>query len=154
MPTFTVESELATSAEKIWQTLKDAPEIIPKVAPHAVASIEHVDGPKEGVGAVRLTKLGSAAPPGSFLKEKLVAFDPATFTATTEEIEGGHLAQGFTKWVSFVKFVPISDSSCKWSTTVDYDGENEAALEAGIARAKEGLPKMIAGLVAYINNNA
>jgi len=154
MPTFTVGAELPTSAQNVWKAMKDAPTIIPKVAPHAVASIEHVDGPSEGVGAVRLTKLGAAAPPGSYTKEKLTAFDPPGLTATTEEIEGGHLAQGFTKWVSHVKFVEISDTACKWETTVEYEGENEAALAAGVARAKEGLPRMMTQLVAYINSNA
>lgn len=88
------------------------------------------------------------------MKEKLTAFDPATLTATTEEVEGGHFGQGFTKWSSTVKLTPISDSSCKWETTVEYEGGNEAAIGPAIARAKEGLPRMMNGLTGYVNSTA
>lgn len=124
--------------------------ILPKIAPHAIASIEHVDGPSHGLGAVRLTKLGTVAPPGAYVKEKLIAFDGENFSATNEELEGGHLVQGFTKWVNTVKFTPINDTTTKWESTVEYEGGNEAS----IAKAKEGGPKLMGALAAYINSTA
>lgn len=145
MSTFTVSAELPAPAQKIWAAMKDAPLIIPKVAPHAVAGIDHVDGPADGVGAVRMTKL--VTPPGAFVKEKLVAIDHATMTATTEEVEGGHLGQGFSKWVSTVKFTVISEASCLWETIIDFEGGNEAA----IAMTKEKMPKMMAAISEYVN---
>lgn len=89
----------------------------------------------------------AVAPAGAFVKEKLVTLDHATFTAVTEEVDGGHLAQGFSKWVSTIKFTPVSDSVTKWETSIDYEGGSDFAIE----RTKEGLPKMMNGLVEYIN---
>lgn len=147
MPTFTVEADLPASAPRVWLALKDAAVIVPKIAPHAVSSMEHAGGPADEVGAIRLIKLGTAAPEGAYVKEKLVALDQATMTVTTEEIEGGHLGQGFSKWVNTIKFTAVDDSSCKWQSTVDYEGDNEAV----IAHAKEGMTKLFMGLCAYVN---
>ncbi|CAM6085298.1 unnamed protein product [Calypogeia fissa] len=147
MPTFTVAAELPASAPRVWMALKDSAVIVPKIAPHAVASMEQVDGPVDAVGSIRLIKLGSAAPEGAYVKEKLVALDQRSMTLTTEEVEGGHLGQGFTKWANTIKLTPVDDTSCKWESTVEYEGDNEAI----IAHAKEGLTKLFMGLCMYIN---
>lgn len=59
MPTFSFDAELPASAPRVWKALKDAPTIIPKVAPQAVASMENIEGKDEEIGGVRLIKLGS-----------------------------------------------------------------------------------------------
>lgn len=81
------------------------------------------------------------------MKEKLVSLDAAGMTLVTEEVEAGHLGQGFTKWVNTIKFTPVDDTSCKWQSTVDYEGANEGA----IAHAKVGMTKLFMGLSAYVN---
>ncbi|CAM6085297.1 unnamed protein product [Calypogeia fissa] len=147
MPTFKVDAELPASAPRVWLALKDSPTIVPKVAPHAVASIQ-VEGTGETIGTVRLVKFGTAAPPGAYVKEKVLVLDQTTLSVCTEEVEGGHLVQGFTKWVTTWKLTAISEATCKWEASVEYEGENEAA----IAQAKEGMTKLFVGLATYVRN--
>jgi hypothetical protein len=148
MPTFKVDAELPASATRVWLALKDSPTIVPKIAPHAVASMEQIEGTDKKIGAVRLVKFGTAAPAGAYVKEKLLVLEHTTLSVCTEDVEGGHLVQGFTKWVTSWKLTPISEATCKWEASVEYEGENEAA----IAQAKEGMTKLFMGLATYVRN--
>jgi len=146
MPTFTQEVELPAAAPRVWLAFKDSKVLLPKIAPQLIASID-VQGTDDTIGAVRTVKFGSTAPEGAFVKEKVTAVDEANFCFTTEEVEGGHLHKGFTKWAPTIKFTPVDDKTCKLIASVEYEGQNEGA----IVHAKEGFVKLFKGVAGYVN---
>ncbi|KAL3677011.1 hypothetical protein R1sor_026959 [Riccia sorocarpa] len=97
MPTTKQETELDVAAV-VWKSLKDQHTIFPKIAPQVFSSIQHVEGPDGVPGSVCKITFSPIAPPGSYVKEKILAIDMEKYSVTSEEIEGGHLNQGFSKW--------------------------------------------------------
>ncbi|KAG6552216.1 hypothetical protein Mapa_006064 [Marchantia paleacea] len=148
MPKFEFDQELNVSAERLWAALKDSNRLFPQIAPNFIASIDHVAGVGGQPGAVRLIKFGPVSPKGTYVKEKTVSIDAATYTIITAEIEGGHLAQGFRKWWPTMTLIPVEDKVVvEW--TVSYEG-GEDATEAIIDQTKDGILQLFEALDEHI----
>ncbi|KAL3675265.1 hypothetical protein R1sor_025213 [Riccia sorocarpa] len=155
MPTLTQEIELDVAAAVVWNSLKDQHTLFPKIAPQVFSSIEHVEGPEDGVpGSVRKISFGSIAPPGSYVKEKILAIDMEKHTVTSEEIEGGHLQQGFSKWVHTLTVVPVNDTRSKLLLNTEYEFTDSKAASNGevLERTKEGMTQLFKAFEGYLKS--
>ncbi|KAG6552219.1 hypothetical protein Mapa_006067 [Marchantia paleacea] len=148
MPSFDVEFVLDVPASRLWAAMKDGSKIFPKINPQIFGSIAIVDGTDGEVGAVRLIKFGSAAPEGAYVKEKLVSIDVENKVVVSSEVEGGHLAMGFSKWDCTLKLSPEGDKTYM-SFTFDYEGEGPVVAVA-IEQAKQGTQPTFQGLASYL----
>ncbi|BBN03232.1 hypothetical protein MPTK1_2g21850 [Marchantia polymorpha subsp. ruderalis] len=153
MPTFETEVVLALPASRLWKSMKDANTLFPKVAPEVMASIEVVGGADAAPapGAVRIIKFGSVAPEGAYVKEQLVSLDHDTMTVVSAEMEGGHLAAGFTKWEATMHLVPEGDASVKVHFSFEYEGPGP--VDVSVAQATQGTPMLFKALEAYLLAN-
>ncbi|KAL2607557.1 hypothetical protein R1flu_026130 [Riccia fluitans] len=155
MPTFTQEIEMDAAALVVWKSLKDQHTVFPKIAPQVFSSIEHVEGPDGVPGSVRKITFGPIAPPGAYVKEKILAIDMEKFSVTSEEIEGGHLSQGFSKWVHTINVVPVSDCKSKLVLTTEYEysdskvAENSKVMEC----TKEGMTQLFKAFEGYLKSH-
>ncbi|KAL3675264.1 hypothetical protein R1sor_025212 [Riccia sorocarpa] len=154
MPTTKQEIELDVAAAVVWKSLKDQHTIFPKIAPQVFSSIEHVEGPDGVPGSVRKITFGPIAPPGSYVKEKILAIDMEKYSVTSEEIEGGHLNQGFNKWVHNINVLPVSDSKSKLVLTTEYEYSDSKASENSkvLETTKEGLTQLFKGFEGYLKS--
>ncbi|KAG6547323.1 hypothetical protein Mapa_011260 [Marchantia paleacea] len=149
MPTLLQEVEMDVAAPVVWKSLKDQNTIFPKIAPHVFTSIEDVEGPDGVPGSIRKVSFGSIAP-GAFVKEKIVDFDMEKFSVTSEEVEGGHLLQGFSKWVQTMSVVAVGDDKCKVVLNVEYEYSNQEILE----KTKEGMTTLFKAFEGYLRTSA
>ncbi|BBN18236.1 hypothetical protein MPTK1_8g00860 [Marchantia polymorpha subsp. ruderalis] len=148
MPTLVHEVEMEVPAPTVWASLKDQNTIFPKIAPHVFTSIEDIEGPDGVPGSIRKVSFGSIAP-GAFVKEKIVDFDMENFSVTAEEIEGGHLLQGFSKWVQKMQVVAVDDVKSKVVLTVEYEYSNQEILE----RTKGGMTTLFKAFEGYLRHS-
>ncbi|KAG6541173.1 hypothetical protein Mapa_017470 [Marchantia paleacea] len=164
MPTFECEIELDVAAASVWQALKEQDSILPKILPECIISVEHLSGFEGQPGSVRLIRFApkkkksffsrsKVAVEGTFVKEKLVtSYDPG-YTATSEEVEGGHLAQGFSKWVSTTRVIPIGSDKCRLNFATFYEGgRKKSEVEKAVEKAKEGILKAFKELEEYLKS--
>ncbi|KAL3675279.1 hypothetical protein R1sor_025227 [Riccia sorocarpa] len=156
MPAFTQEVELDVAAPLVWSSMKDQHTIFPKIAPHVFSSVEHIEGPDGVPGSVRKITFGPIAPPGSYVKEKIVAFDMEKHSVTSEETEGGHLNQGFSKWVHKLTVVPVDDSKCKLviDTEYEYTGSKGADKDQVLENTKGGMTQLFKAFEGYLKSPA
>ncbi|KAG6545797.1 hypothetical protein Mapa_012758 [Marchantia paleacea] len=151
MPVFTHEMELGISGARYWASVKDHSAVFPKILPEEIASMKFIQGAGE-LGSVRITKFGPA-PEGSYVKEKLVGLQPQKSCVTWAEIEGGHLTQGFSKWIFASQVVAIDDTKCKLKFTIEYDGGDLDNNEGFIDETKEMLTRSFRVLEQYLKQN-
>ncbi|KAL2608844.1 hypothetical protein R1flu_027417 [Riccia fluitans] len=148
MVSFDVEFVVDAPIARLWAALKDANKIFPTILPEIFASIEHIEGVDGEPGAVRLIKFGPVLPPGSYVKEKLVSLDHVHKSVVAEEVEGGHLAIGFSKWVANMKVTDEGDKT-KMYFTFDVEGEGPA-VEQAIAQTKVGTAPVFQALAKHV----
>lgn len=87
------------------------------------------------------------------MKEKLVTLYDPGYTATSEEVEGGHLAQGFSKWVSTTRVIPIGPDRCRLNFATYYEGgRKKSEVEKAVQKAKEGIVKAYKELEEYLKS--
>ncbi|KAG6558000.1 hypothetical protein Mapa_000179 [Marchantia paleacea] len=149
MPTSTLEIDLDVPAPSFWAAMKDQNSIFPKISPEVIASIETVEGEAGQPGSVRKVTFGPAVPSGSFMTEKLVSVDVDNFTISSEEVEGGHLAQGFTKYGHKMKVVSVGDKS-KLIVNSEYEGGSDAVLN----ESKNGMTKAFKALEGHCKSTS
>ncbi|BFI41663.1 hypothetical protein MPTK2_8g01370 [Marchantia polymorpha subsp. ruderalis] len=154
MPTFETEVELAVPASRLWTTLVNANSMFPKIAPLFISSIDVVEGAVGQIGEVTLVKLGPIAPDGAFVKERRVEIDHGTMTMASEELAGGHLAVGFSKWIAKLRLEPIGTDKVKLCSSVDYETEGDSDVSLAITQAKEGLPMLFHSVEQYLASTA
>ncbi|KAL2608842.1 hypothetical protein R1flu_027415 [Riccia fluitans] len=150
MPSFETDLEMDIPASRLWKTLVNANTTLPKIAPLFIASIDVIDGTAGQVGEVTHVKLGPIAPDGAFVEEKRIDLNEETLTIASEELRGGHLAVGFSKWIATLKLVPIGEDKVKVISTVDYETEENADVSLAITQAKEGLPMLFHSVEQYL----
>ncbi|BBN18296.1 hypothetical protein MPTK1_8g01390 [Marchantia polymorpha subsp. ruderalis] len=148
MPSFDVEFVLDVPASRLWAALKDGSKIFPKINPQIFGSISIVSGTDGEVGATRYIKFGSAAPEGAYVVEKLVAIDVENKVVVSSEVEGGHLAMGFSKWDSTLKLSPEGHKT-QMHFTFDYEGEGPV-IQVATEQAKQGTQPTFEGLAKYL----
>ncbi|KAL3675263.1 hypothetical protein R1sor_025211 [Riccia sorocarpa] len=76
------------------------------------------------------------------------------YSVTSEEIEGGHLNQGFNKWVHNINVLPVSHSKSKLVLTTEYEySDSKAAGNSKILETtKEGLIQLFKGFEGYLKS--
>ncbi|KAL3676495.1 hypothetical protein R1sor_026443 [Riccia sorocarpa] len=148
------EVELEVPVAAIWGALKDQNTILPKLIPHAIASIDVVEG--EGApGSTRIVKFGSGAPDGGHVKEKLVSIDVENHAIVSEEVEGGHLAQfGFTKWVQTLKLISTGENTSKLHFFAEYEGGSEESIAKSNEFTKQGVTGTFKALEQHAKSSA
>ncbi|KAL3676867.1 hypothetical protein R1sor_026815 [Riccia sorocarpa] len=152
MPSFETELEMAVPASLLWKTLVHAHITLPKMAPLFIVSIDVLQGTPGQVGEVTRVNLGPIAPDGAFVEEKRIELNAETLTIASEELAGGHLAVGFSKWVARLKLVPIGDDKVKVTSSVDYETEENADVSLAIQQAKDGLPMLFHSVEQYLTS--
>ncbi|KAL3676496.1 hypothetical protein R1sor_026444 [Riccia sorocarpa] len=162
MPTFECEIELDVAAPSVWLALQEQDTIFPKILPECIVSIEQVAGAPGQPGSIRLIKFGpmkkkslfsraKVAAEGTFVKEKLVTLYDPGYTVTTEEVEGGHLAQGFSRWVSTTRVIPVASDRSRLNFATFYEGgTRRTEVEKAVKKAKEGIVKAVKELEEYM----
>ncbi|KAL3676884.1 hypothetical protein R1sor_026832 [Riccia sorocarpa] len=150
MPSLETNHEIAIPAFRLWKTLVNANTTLPKMVPRIIASIDVIQGTPGQVGEVTHVKMGSSAPDGAFLEKKRIEVNEETLTIASEELAGGHLALGFSKWVNRHKLVPIGDDKVKITSSVDYETEENADVSLAIAQAIEELVKLFDSLEKHL----
>ncbi|KAL2608539.1 hypothetical protein R1flu_027112 [Riccia fluitans] len=162
MPTFECEIELDVAAPSVWSALKEQDTIFPYILPDCIVSIQQVAGEAGEPGSIRLVKFGpkkkksifsrtKVAVEGTFVKEKLVTLYDPGYTATTEEVEGGHLAQGFSRWVSTTRVIPVGPDRSRLNFTTFYEGgTRRSEVEKAEKKTKEGIVKSFKELEEYL----
>ncbi|XP_051145936.1 MLP-like protein 423 [Andrographis paniculata] len=144
--TIEMEVELKSSANQIWEALKNLTTLFPKAMPHIYKSIEVLEGDGQSVGSIRLVKIHSGIPEISSKKVKLEKVDEANKSVEYTVI-GGDLLHYFKifKWKTMVSSKG-DGSVVKWSC--NYDKVNEDFPNSNIV--KEFTIKKFKELDAYL----
>ncbi|KAG8366190.1 hypothetical protein BUALT_Bualt17G0050800 [Buddleja alternifolia] len=114
-----VELEVKSSAEKIWESIKDSATIFPKALPDQYESIEVVEGDGKSAGSVRLIKYPPGSSPISTTKEKFELVDEANKTLSYSVVDGDVLKY-YKNFKATLAVTPKGDGSLmKWSCEFD-----------------------------------
>ncbi|XP_075524045.1 MLP-like protein 423 [Primulina tabacum] len=136
--TFSVEVELKSSAQKIWESINDLPNFAPKAFPRVFASIVALEGDGNSAGTVRTINYAQGSPIAS-VTEKLDVVDNEkkiiSYTFT-----GGDI---FKFYKSFKATVVVSPLEKDIGALIKYSGEFERVKEAIV------LPESIEEFLAF-----
>ncbi|BBN20412.1 hypothetical protein MPTK1_8g18890 [Marchantia polymorpha subsp. ruderalis] len=148
MPTLSVKKELNVSAERCWAALKDLPNVLPKIMPLFMVSVEMIKG-TGGVGSVRVIKI----PTGMRIVEYAVArIDLVDEKSKTEvhSIIGGEMREKFYSFYRCTKtFAPHRDGKTSMVTwTVEYEPLTQGKAEA----SKKAVEAILTQLEHYLMN--
>ncbi|RXH79670.1 hypothetical protein DVH24_040817 [Malus domestica] len=80
-----VEVEVKSSAQKLWEALRDSTTVFPKAFPHDYKSIDVLEGDGKAVGSVRLIKYAEVS------KETIDAVDEVGKAVAYKVIDGNLL---------------------------------------------------------------
>ncbi|KAL2608839.1 hypothetical protein R1flu_027412 [Riccia fluitans] len=150
MPTFQLGVRLAVPSHSLWVAMAETTELFPKLAPHIITDIQVIEGEDAEVDSIRQIKYKSNQTGGKYVKEKIVHVDLDGMEATTTEIEGGHLSEGFTKWKMNVRIDSVDDEACSVRISVEYDHKGGFNPEASIARSQAEMRSLLKRLEQYI----
>ncbi|XP_051146311.1 MLP-like protein 423 [Andrographis paniculata] len=119
-----VEVDLKSSAEKIWEGIKNSATLFPKAMPQQYESIEVLEGDGQSAGSVRLIKFPSGLSEISSTKEKIEKVDEANKNVEYTVIDGEMLKY----YKSFKGKTVVSSkgdgSVVKWSCNYDKASED------------------------------
>ncbi|KAL3676877.1 hypothetical protein R1sor_026825 [Riccia sorocarpa] len=150
MPTFQLRLRLAVPSHSLWVAMAETTELFPKLAPHIISDIKVIEGEDAEVDSIRHIKYKSNQTGGKYVKEKLIYVDLDGMEATTMEIEGGHLAEGFTKWEMTLRIDSIDAQTCIIRISVNYDCKSGFNPEANIARSQAEMRSLLKRMEQYI----
>ncbi|KAL3676881.1 hypothetical protein R1sor_026829 [Riccia sorocarpa] len=143
--------ELGVSASRLWATIKEGSKLLPKIAPEHFSYVKILQGQVGEIGSITLTKLGSMSPGGEeelLMKEQLLEVDDQAMTMKITEVEGGHIAVGFTKWQPTVKLVPLGPERVILRSTVEFEGDLDPTI--AIALHMEAIPNLFRRVEKYL----
>ncbi|XP_057949161.1 MLP-like protein 423 [Malania oleifera] len=83
-----VEVELKSSADKMWESIRDSATLFPEAFPDQYKSIQILEGDGKSVGSVRLVKFAEGLPLITESKEKIDAVDEGSKTVAYSVIDG------------------------------------------------------------------
>ncbi|GFZ13936.1 hypothetical protein Acr_24g0001260 [Actinidia rufa] len=150
--TYDMEIPSTISAAKMFKAfILDGDTIIPKVLPHAITSVETLEG-DGGAGTIKLTKFGEGSV-HKFVKQRVDAIDKENFTYSYTIIEGDALTDIFESISYHIKIVPTPDggSICKNRSIYTTKGDaqvSEEEIKTGKDKASGIFKKVEAYLLA------
>ncbi|KAF5200249.1 Mlp-like protein [Thalictrum thalictroides] len=143
-----VEVETKSSADKIWEAIKETPTLFPKIFPDRYKSVEVLEGDGKNVGSVLLMNFVESTPGVTFSKDRIDEADEATKSLAYTVIEGEILAV-YTTFKAKLQVVPKGDGSLvKWS--LEYEKANEEVPEPNFI--KDFATQTFKGLDAHFQN--
>ncbi|PSR92551.1 Major allergen Pru ar like [Actinidia chinensis var. chinensis] len=149
--TYDMEIPSSISAEKMFKAfVLDGDTIIPKALPHAITSVQTLEG-DGGVGTIKLTTFGEGSVHKS-VKHKIDGLDKENFTYSYSIIEGGAL-DVFESISYHIKIVATPDGGCICKNRSIYTPKcdaqvSEEEIKAGKERASGIFKKIEAYLLA------
>ncbi|XP_057475517.1 major allergen Pru ar 1-like [Actinidia eriantha] len=149
--TYDMEIPSSISAEKMFKAfVLDGDTIIPKALPHAITSVQTLEG-DGGVGTIKLTTFGEGSVHKS-VKHKIDGLDKENFTYSYSIIEGGAL-DVFESISYHIKIVATPDGGCICKNRSIYTPKcdaqvSEEEIKAGKERASGIFKKVEAYLLA------
>ncbi|PSR92549.1 Major allergen Pru ar like [Actinidia chinensis var. chinensis] len=152
--TYDMEIPTSISAEKMFKALAlDGNTIIPKALPHAITSVQTLEG-DGGVGTIKLTTFGEGSVHKS-VKHRIDSLDKENFTYSYSIIEGGAL-DVFESISYHIKIVATPDGGCICKNRSIYTPKcdaqvSEEEIKAGKERASDIFKKVEAYLLANPN---
>ncbi|KAJ9181863.1 hypothetical protein P3X46_005910 [Hevea brasiliensis] len=155
MGVLTYEAEVATGIPptKMFKVfVLDADNIIPKILPQAIKSIEILEG-NGGPGTIKKTTFAEGSE-FKYVKNKIEAIDKDTFTYSYSSIEGEPWIDTLEKIYYEVKIVPSADGGSICKTTSKYYPKGDAEInEALIKAGEEKIMAMFKVIEAYLLAN-
>ncbi|KAF7849987.1 hypothetical protein BT93_L0057 [Corymbia citriodora subsp. variegata] len=115
------QAQIKSSPEKLFDIYKNKIDLMPKISPNKLRSIEIIEGDGKSVGSVRLWTyfLGDSV----IAKDKIDAIDEGN-KSITFEIIGGEVTKYFASYKANIQLVSEGQSNfVKWS--VEYEKKNE-----------------------------
>ncbi|XVF38797.1 hypothetical protein REPUB_Repub20aG0133000 [Reevesia pubescens] len=148
MGVFTYETEVASPlppAKAFKAFVLDFDNLFPKVAPHAIKSVELLEG-NGGVGSIKKVTFAEGSPV-KYLKEKVDGLDKENFSFSNTVFEGDVLTNKFEKICNEIKFEAAPGGGTIGKRTSKYYsiGDcaiNEEEIKAGI-EAQAGVFKAV-----------
>ncbi|KAG6552355.1 hypothetical protein Mapa_006209 [Marchantia paleacea] len=157
MPSAEFELQLAVAALSFWEAFKSAHSFLSAIAPQFVAGVEaKAEGKLEDgqPGLTRTVKFGSSAPKGAYVQDKVLKIDEKSHTMVTSEVEGGHLALGFTKFLQISTMEPVADAKTNLKIVFEYEvDENklkQADADAHLQKTKQMLTALSRLMEEYV----
>ncbi|XP_057476970.1 major allergen Pru ar 1-like [Actinidia eriantha] len=149
--TYDMEIPSSISADKMFKAfVLDGDTIIPKALPHAITSVQTLEG-DGGVGTIKLTTFGEGSVHKS-VKHRVDGLDKENFTYSYSIIEGGAL-DVFESISYHIKIVATPDGRCICKNRSIYTPKcdaqvSEEEIKAGKERASGIFKKVEAYLLA------
>ncbi|XP_030463074.1 major allergen Pru ar 1-like [Syzygium oleosum] len=123
----------------------DSHNLIPKIAPQGIKSIEFIEG-DGGAGSIKVTNFAEGGHL-KFLKHRIDALDTDNLVCKYTLIEGDVIFEKIESVVYEVKFLASSDGGCVCKMTSEYHTKGDVELkEEDIKQGKEkamGLYKVV-----------
>ncbi|KAH7675831.1 Bet v1-like protein [Dioscorea alata] len=117
--------QVEVGVEILWRTFAEEFRVTwPKVVPDIVVNVEVVEG-DGGLGSLLFLQFKPGGPTVPYQKTKIVELDSTKHKLGLEVVEGGHLSNGFSKYVTFFKLT----SNGERETQVDVAVECEPVAE-------------------------
>ncbi|KAL3731351.1 hypothetical protein ACJRO7_028258 [Eucalyptus globulus] len=115
------QAQIKSSPEKLFDVYKNKTDLMPKISPDKLRSIEVIEGDGKSVGSVRLWTyfLGDSV----VAKDKIDAIDEGN-KSITFDIIGGEVTKYFARYKANIQLVSTGQNNfVKWS--VEYEKMNE-----------------------------
>ncbi|KAL3727597.1 hypothetical protein ACJRO7_032350 [Eucalyptus globulus] len=151
--TFSDEFTSPIPAARLFKALiVDSQNLIPKLMPQAIKSIDVVQG-DGGAGSIRQINFAEGSQL-SCMKNRVDELNEETFTYKYVLIEGGPLMEKFESIAYEVKFEPTSDGGSKNKMTSTYYTKGDFELkEEEVKAGKERALGMYKAVEAYLIQN-
>lgn len=143
-----IEIAVKSSADQIWEALKDSSNLFPKIFPDLYKSAEILEGDGKSAGSVILMKYVEVegAPAITFSKDKLQEVDNANKSLSYAVIEG-EITALYKTFKTTLQVVPKGDEcSVKWR--LEYEKAHEEVPEPEFV--KEIVVKTFQGIDDHI----
>ncbi|PSR92538.1 Major allergen Pru ar like [Actinidia chinensis var. chinensis] len=150
--TYDMEIPSSIPADKMFKAfVLDGDTIIPKVLPHAITSVQTLEG-DGGVGTIKLTTFGEGSMHKS-VKHRIDGLDKENFTYSYTIIEGGAL-DVFESISYHIKIVASADGGSICKNRSIYQPKGDAQIsEEEIKAGKERASGIFKKVEAYILTN-
>ncbi|ERN03197.1 major allergen Pru ar 1 [Amborella trichopoda] len=141
-------------AARLWKaSIKDVHNIVPKVMPHIISSVDICEG-DGGVGTVKQFNFTEAVQEYRFVKDRTDVFDEEKFFLKYTVIEGERLGTRFNSLVYEVKFDEAANGGTVAKMKADYDTIGDATLsDDEVKQMKENLLSLFKAVEAFLLQN-
>ncbi|ERN03205.1 major pollen allergen Bet v 1-F/I [Amborella trichopoda] len=142
------------SVGRLWKAcVKDAHNLIPKIMPHMISSVEVCEG-NGGVGTVKKINFTKEIKGYTYVKDKTVALDDEKFFLKYSLIEGGLIGKKFKSVSIEFKFEEGANGGSVSKMKTEYETIGDAPLsEVEGKEMKENLLSMFKAVEGYLLQN-